>query len=115
MGRIVIENERLRLWVEPGLGAGISDLSLRGPVRAWWPLMRRAPEGARWFNDLSCYLLAPWSNRIAGARFVFRGREYRVRADWPDGTAIHGLVKDRHWRIVERTPVTAILALESAE
>jgi aldose 1-epimerase len=113
MGRIRIQTDRLRLEIDPAVGAGVTDFSLRH-AGAWQALMRPAP-GRPGFNDVGCYLLAPWSNRIAGARFVWRSREHALRADWPDGTAIHGLVKDRPWRIAERTPLTATLELDSRD
>lgn len=115
MARIVIESGGLHLEIEPGVGAGIADLSVRGPRGEWWPLMRRAPERVGWFNDLASYFLAPWPNRIAGARFEHRGRRHDLKPDWPDGSAIHGLVKDRPWRVVERSPVSAALGIDSDE
>lgn len=114
MPGILIENQRLRLRVLPELGAGVAEFSLRSPAGAWQPLWRRAPEPPSWFNDLACYLLAPWSNRIAAGRFTFAGRTIQLRPDWPDGTAIHGVVKDRAWRILDRSPDSARLAFESA-
>lgn len=115
MGLIRIESEQLRLWVTPALGGGVARLDMRGPDDAWWPLWRPAPEGATWFNDLASYVLAPWSNRIAGPEFTWEGKAYRLRADWPDGTAIHGCVKDRPMRLFERSPVTARLAFRSSD
>jgi aldose 1-epimerase len=46
--------------------------------------------------------------RIAYATPEFRWNDktYRLRADWPDGTAIHGLVKDQPFRIMDRSPVS---------
>ncbi len=110
MSRVVLEQGAMRVEIEPRIGAGIADLSWRVPGRGMTPLMRRAPEGTSWFNDLACYLLAPWSNRIAGGEFVWRGAHHRLEADWPDGTAIHGLVKGREWRLVQVSPVSAVLS-----
>jgi aldose 1-epimerase len=103
----------LRLTIEPRMGAGLSSLALEGR-RGWADVLRPAREPSQ-FTDLSMYLMAPWTNRIARARFEFGGRAYQLRADWPDGTAIHGDVKDRAWRMLDRTPVSARLALESSE
>ncbi len=111
MTPLVLESDRVRVEVLPAIGAGLGAMDVRGPDGAWCPLMRRAPRDERWFNNLSCYLLAPWPNRIAGGRFTWRGREHRVSPDWSDGTAIHGLVKDKPWAIVERSPVSAVLAI----
>lgn len=49
-------------------------------------------------------LLFPYPNRIRGGRYVWDGRERlltNVHQD-PGGNAIHGLVFDRPWRVVER-------------
>lgn len=113
MPAILIENPRLRLRLLPELGAGVLEFSLRSPDGAWQPVWRRAPESPGWFNDLACYSLCPWSNRIAAGRFTFAGRNLSLRPDWPDGTAIHGVVKDRPWTILDRSPVSARLSFES--
>ncbi len=115
MNRVVLDSARLHLEIEPDVGAGIADFSLRRPDGALWPLMRRAPERVMWFNDLACYTLVPWCNRIAAARFRFRGREYTLRPDWPDGTAIHGDAKHRPWRVLDRSSVAARFGIESRD
>lgn len=114
MSIIEIESGPLRIGVLPSLGAGLTEFSWRDGSGTRRPLMRPAPQRPAWFNDLSCYLLAPWSNRIAGASFRYGGKERVLRADWPDGTAIHGDVKTRVWRILDRAPGSARLAYESS-
>lgn len=104
---VILESASLRAAIAPGIGAGLLDLSLRGPGGLWFPLLRRTPPGAPHFNDLSMYLLAPWTNRIKRARFRFDGREIGLNADWPDGTAIHGAVKDKPFRLLDRSPISA--------
>lgn len=48
-----------------------------------------------------CYPMAPWPNRIAGGRFQWAGREFRLPAN--DGpNALHGLAFDRPWEVVAR-------------
>lgn len=113
MSNVVIESDRLRLEIVPALGGGVADLSLRGPLGFFFPLWRRARSDAAYFNDLASYTLAPWSNRIAGAAFEFEGRVHRLRADWPDGTAIHGIAKSRPWKILDRSPFSARLGFDS--
>lgn len=112
---MVIESDVLRLRVLPGLGAGVQALSLRRDDGTWHPLLRAAPSSPDHFNSLACYLLAPWSNRVRGGKFRFAGREHAMRPDWPDGTAIHGLVKDKPWRILDRSPVSVRLAFDSRD
>lgn len=120
VGRIVLESDALRLAIDAELGAAIVGLWCRHAGRHatgareagdWAAVLRPAPAGASHFNDTSCYLLAPWANRIAGARFRFRGRDVALAPSWPDGTAIHGEVCRRRWRILDRSPVSARLGV----
>ncbi|HRJ50339.1 MAG: hypothetical protein KF787_00670 [Phycisphaeraceae bacterium] len=113
--RCIIESEDLRAEIDPEVGASLTDLSVRGPGGAWWPLLRRSSSALSGGEESSCYLLAPWSNRVRDGRFAFEGREVSLRKNWPDGTAIHGDVRDREWRILDRSPVSARLAFSSIE
>ena len=57
-------------------------------------------------------ILFPWPGRVAGACFMFKGREYRLPVNEPArGHAIHGLACERVFRVTRRGPyfVTAIL------
>jgi aldose 1-epimerase len=57
-------------------------------------------------------ILFPWPGRVAGARFTFKGREYRLPINEPArGHAIHGFACERAFRVTRRGPyfVTAIL------
>src|SRR5512140_3196338 len=49
-------------------------------------------------------LLFPFPNRIRGAKYNWDGREYVLEGIHQDGqgNAIHGLVVDRPWRVIER-------------
>src|SRR5439155_13608650 len=48
--------------------------------------------------------LIPWPNRLAGGRYRFDGRDYQLPLSEPDkGNAIHGLLRWRSWRAVERS------------
>jgi aldose 1-epimerase len=51
-------------------------------------------------------LLFPFPNRIRGAKYNWAGREYVLAGIHQDGqgNAIHGLVIDRPWRVIEREP-----------
>ncbi|WP_219463523.1 aldose 1-epimerase family protein [Nonomuraea rhizosphaerae] len=47
-------------------------------------------------------ILAPWPNRVGGARYPFGGRVHQLTVSEPErGHALHGLVSDVEWRIVE--------------
>jgi aldose 1-epimerase len=55
-------------------------------------------------------LLFPFPNRIRGAQYNWAGREYVLEGVHQDGqgNAIHGLVIDRPWRVIERGPDTVV-------
>jgi aldose 1-epimerase len=54
-------------------------------------------------------LLAPWPNRVAGARWRWQGRELELPVNDPgSGSALHGLVFDVEWS-VEQIDATRVL------
>ncbi|GAA3137133.1 aldose 1-epimerase family protein [Planomonospora alba] len=56
-----------------------------------WPAQGPAPH-------YSGALLAPWPNRVGGARYRFDGETHRLPVNEPDrGHALHGLVSDALW------------------
>ncbi|MDX2146394.1 MAG: hypothetical protein SFZ23_02640 [Planctomycetota bacterium] len=112
--RVQIVDGPLRAEIVPHLGAGLSGLWLEG-TSGLIPLMRPAPADVEWFNALACYTLTPWCNRIAMASLTFQGRVYPMRADWVDGTAIHGIGKDHPWHVLDRSPVSASFLFRSQD
>lgn len=64
--------------------------------------------------EWGCYPLLPWSNRIPGGTFLVAGRRVRVPVNWPDGTAIHGLVADVEWEVVSRSARRVVLEVDVA-
>ncbi|MDA2814018.1 aldose 1-epimerase family protein [Nocardiopsis sp. RSe5-2] len=56
-------------------------------------------------------VLAPWPNRIAGARYRFGGEDHALPVDEPErGTALHGLALWSRWRVEERAEDALTLA-----
>ncbi|HZJ29869.1 MAG TPA: aldose 1-epimerase family protein, partial [Solirubrobacterales bacterium] len=55
--------------------------------------------------------LIPWPNRLAGGRYSFDGEEHQVALTEPvKGNAIHGFLRWRSWRAVEREPDRVVMA-----
>ncbi|WP_061293650.1 aldose 1-epimerase family protein [Herbidospora cretacea] len=51
-------------------------------------------------------VLAPWPNRVVGARYVFADECFELPVNEPDrGHALHGFVSDAHWSCVEFTAI----------
>ncbi|WP_432789126.1 aldose 1-epimerase family protein [Brevibacterium sp. K11IcPPYGO002] len=69
-------------------------------------------------NAFDGAVLAPWPNRIDAGRFDFAGDSHRLPITEPErDTALHGLVADVEWSVVERTESTVSLeySLEPTE
>jgi aldose 1-epimerase len=100
-----IENEFWRLTLHPRLGA--SPTCLEANIEgAWHSIMRPTPTellAGDSSSPFSSYTLAPWSNRIPGGRFHFAGHDFGLRINLAkEGVTIHGDVKDRPWKVVNR-------------
>lgn len=105
----------IEIVVRPTLGAGLGrfDYVARGTRE---PLFRPEPDnGTVEPFALACNVLVPWSNRISGGGFTFDGKRYALAANLPgEPYPIHGNGFSQAWRVVDRTPETATLQLESA-
>lgn len=113
MQRITLDADPLRVAIDPALGATLTEFSLRGPCDDRYPLMRRAPTAPADPAQAASFLMAPWTNRIRDARFTFNNRTHQLRPNFPDNTAIHGVVRDAPWRITDRTPASARMVYDS--
>jgi aldose 1-epimerase len=60
-------------------------------------------------------ILFPWPGRVAGARFTFEGREYRMPVNDPRGHSIHGFACERAFRVTRRGPYFVNSILDSAD
>ena len=107
-----IQNECWQLEVAPDVGASV--VNLRGRVGdAFVPIMREtSAETLRIAleksssSGLSSFTLAPFSNRIRDARFMFHGQQHRLRVTAPDGNTQHGDVRNRPWTVVRHDAET---------
>lgn len=91
-----VASERLTLEVLPDLGASV--LNLR--AASGRPVLRAVDPGTvETSSQCASFTLLPYSNRIAGARFPFGGREVQLRPTTGGGLAQHGDVRNRPWRV----------------
>src|SRR6266511_1272311 len=104
----ILESDQVRATLFPEVGASI--ISFEGRFNGEWQLlMRPTSSEALHEHDVSQFAsfnLVPWSNRIVGAAFPFQGQTYHLRANTPQGFAIHGDARERPWRVVEQTADT---------
>ena len=117
MSTVLIDSDDMRLEVCPEAGASIVSFEL-AMGDAWISLMRPTPPGvveALDTDGMASFNLLPFSNRIRDARFLFRGKSYQLRDNFPDGTAIHGDVWKRPWKVAGEGPDFLELSFDSAE
>lgn len=92
--------------VAPADGGGLTALRFGGR-----DVLVPAPPGARLGGPFGAFWMIPWANRLDGGRLG----EHRLPVNRPqDGTAIHGLSRDRPWRVAEATDSRAVLEQEVA-
>ncbi|MEM1165463.1 MAG: hypothetical protein AAGI30_04150 [Planctomycetota bacterium] len=96
----------LALTIHEDLGGGIGRFDARRPDGSIVPLMRPAGADPQVFNDLACYTMLPWVNRIDRGVLRFRDVEHRLETNWRDSDdlvhAIHGIICWHPMRIVDR-------------
>jgi aldose 1-epimerase len=112
-----LASEKMALSFVPELGCHWTRLELSVKGR-WLDLLAPVPSLESLIESPSgsgSYLLAPWSNRIRGASFDFGGRRHRLRPNFRDGSAIHGDVRGRAWKVVERSPRRCEAVLDGRE
>jgi aldose 1-epimerase len=98
---ISLANSYLKLEVAPELGGGITRFDWCGKDGDE-PLFRRTPRPAARLdpNELACYPLVPFSNRIGHGRFSFDGREYHITPNRAgEAYPIHGDGWLTRWRV----------------
>jgi aldose 1-epimerase len=91
-GFITLANAHLRLDIAPALGGGITRFDWRSEG-ALVPIFRPcvSPGAATDPNELACYPLLPYSNRIGGGHFKFLGRAVDVPCNRPgEPLPLHG-------------------------
>lgn len=108
---IVLELPTVRLAITPSVGASIVSLEHKDARGRWAHILRQMPQASTDASDAGSFLMLPWTNRVKDAKFRFGDREHTLIANHSDGTAIHGMARDRAWTIIDRSPITARLTL----
>jgi aldose 1-epimerase len=103
-------SDELEVTALPGLGCRLHR------VRAFGVDVLRTPGSPDRHRDepffWGAYVMAPWTNRADPEPMTIAGRSVALTPNFPDGTAIHGLVHDRAW---ERTDETTFRVLPEDE
>jgi aldose 1-epimerase len=94
---LVLEAAGARAVVLPADGGRLGSVVVAGHEL----LVARNPDGPITWGS---YPMAPWAGRIRHGRFAFAGAGHRLPLGMPPH-AIHGVVYDRPWRVVDPTTI----------
>lgn len=75
------------------------------------PLLRGPEYAGKGWAAWGSYPLAPWSNRLPGGHLAVGNETFTLPVNWPDGSAIHGLVAQRPWQVESDTRSAATVTL----
>lgn len=92
--------------IRPGDGGGLAALRYAGH-----DILVPVPEGKALGGPFGAFWMIPWANRLDGGRLG--GHVLPVNRP-QDGTAIHGLSRDRPWRVEARAADRLVLVQEVA-
>ncbi len=95
VGELQLRSDSLEVVLLPELGARIHRIRAFGHdlLRTPPDLRDHAADPFFW----GAYPMAPWCSRAPAGTLAVAGREARLRPNFPDGTAIHGLVYAAPW------------------
>ena len=116
MPALRLHNGGLEAVVLPETGGGLAAfnwIGAGGPV----PLMRSLPAGVTTSepNELACYPLVPWSNRIGHGRFSFEGSTFQLAPNYPpEPYPIHGDGWLSAWSVLDRAADRLALGLDKS-
>lgn len=91
----------------PAFGAMLHHFSIRTPNGA----VQQVIDNYKDLADLQSGLpmsyksakLSPWPCRIRDGKYQFEGKEYQFTRLFPDGSAIHGLIADRPFAVLDES------------
>jgi aldose 1-epimerase len=110
-GQVRLAGGDTELVLLPARGGGIAAFRWRGA-----DIFRPATGGAL-PQDLACFPLVPFSNRIDQGHFVADGRDVRLPANLPGVVqphAIHGFGWQSAWNVVQADQASALLRHDHA-
>lgn len=109
-----IQNDYWQAGILPQTGASIAyGRVMRGGT--WIDVMRPTAE-SDYGNSSNCssFIMLPWCNRIGKGVLRFEGKDFPLRTTKDDGTARHGDVRGREWRVDEVSSERIRLSIQSS-
>lgn len=110
---VVLENDHWQVGLVPRTGGSVAFGRVRSGEH-WVDVLRPTPEAS--LDDVwatASFPLVPWSNRIRDALFSWAGKDYQLRVNFEDGTAIHGTGIEFPWSVASRTATSVTLEFVS--
>jgi aldose 1-epimerase len=102
---VTLDNGFLRLEIVPSVGAAIANFGARlSGDDLVVPIMRHCDDAIlaqKRSSPLASFTLAPFSNRVRAANFVFADQNYQMQPNNSAGTVLHGDVRDRVWQVTQ--------------
>jgi aldose 1-epimerase len=110
---VVLENGHWQVGLLPTTGGSVAfgRVAVGGE---WVDVLRPTPEDSLadvW--STASFPLVPWSNRIRDGAFTWAGKDYQLRVNFADGTAIHGTGIEFPWSVVAQTSTSVTLEFAS--
>jgi aldose 1-epimerase len=106
---LALGNDALSLTLAPGVGGAIAGFSCRGR-----PVLRPAIGEGRYADQLACFPLVPFSNRVRDGSFAYGGRILHLPRNHFDPHPLHGDGWQARWQIAEAAAARASLTYEHA-
>jgi aldose 1-epimerase len=101
------ESNGTEISILPAFGAMLHSFTVRGRDGSGFNVINSYPhlaglkaEMGRWFKSAK---LSPFVCRIRDGKYSFGDKEYRFHRLFPDGNAIHGLLFDKPFSILQET------------
>lgn len=101
MERIALDGHGWQAWLAPQDGGGITALRFQGR-----DILVPAPDRVPLGGPFGAFWMIPWANRLDGGRLGGHRLPINRAAE---GTAIHGLSRDRPWQVAEATSDRVLL------
>lgn len=99
VAELILRTDALEVVLLPEVGGRLHAL------RAFGQNLLRTPDDADAHRRdpffWGAYPMAPWCNRAAAGERVVAGERVRLASNFPDGSAIHGLVSSAPWEVRE--------------
>jgi aldose 1-epimerase len=109
MASVTLTAGELKLVLNPSIGGSIFGFEWIDGTESR-PILRECNSQSQNVLEASSFPLVPFSNRIRGGRFTFRGREVRLTPNMAgDSSPLHGQGWLSAWAVAAATDRTAVL------